>query len=254
MLASEAAQKLPDDGGMNEGQDNRSQNGITFVAGVEGGATSTVAVVAAVDSSTGEVLEFLGSASSGPSNPWLLKGGVAEVATIIGGLFSQITRGRHILDVVVMALSGFGRSDDAEELESIFQRNKIVKVCSVLPDAVGGLFAVKAWMQQSQNAERMACFAPQRLNDRFDRKGYCADAETAVLICGTGSVAFSYRGETCVGRAGGRGHLLGDFGSAFWIGREALSFVLLQEDGISSFSPSDVSRSADSIEWLRIKW
>jgi glucosamine kinase len=42
-----------------------------------------------------------------------------------------------------------------------------------------------------------------------------------VLICGTGAVAASVDGDRLVRTADGLGWLLGDLGSAFWIGREA---------------------------------
>ena len=79
-----------------------------------------------------------------------------------------------------------------------------------------------------------------RASRRFPR------GETIVLICGTGSAAFAFTEEEETGtesalpqeftplcartRVGGRGHILGDQGSAFWIGREALSRALLAHD------------------------
>jgi N-acetylglucosamine kinase-like BadF-type ATPase len=52
-----------------------------------------------------------------------------------------------------------------------------------------------------------------------------------VLISGTGAMAYGVnaRGEPC--RADGWGHLLGDEGSAYWIGRELLRAVTRAHDG-----------------------
>jgi len=50
-----------------------------------------------------------------------------------------------------------------------------------------------------------------------------------VVIAGTGSVALGWDGERFV-RAGGHGFLLGDEGSAYWIGREAVRAALRWED------------------------
>jgi N-acetylmuramic acid 6-phosphate etherase len=55
-----------------------------------------------------------------------------------------------------------------------------------------------------------------------------------VLVAGTGSIAMSYEklGGTLkrTGRAGGWGHLLGDDGSGYWLGREALRIALGSAD------------------------
>ncbi len=47
------------------------------------------------------------------------------------------------------------------------------------------------------------------------------EGDGAVLIAGTGSVAFAQRGETSA-RVGGLGFLAGDEGSAYWIGMQAV--------------------------------
>lgn len=47
-----------------------------------------------------------------------------------------------------------------------------------------------------------------------------------VLIAGTGSIAYGIDTQGAAGRAGGYGHLLGDEGSGFWIGREAVRTAL----------------------------
>ena len=52
-----------------------------------------------------------------------------------------------------------------------------------------------------------------------------------VVIAGTGSMAFGRDGERCA-RAGGHGFVLGDEGSAYWIGRAAASAALRWEDQV----------------------
>jgi N-acetylglucosamine kinase-like BadF-type ATPase len=56
------------------------------------------------------------------------------------------------------------------------------------------------------------------------------DAAGIVIIAGTGSIAYgrNQRGE--VARAGGWGHMIGDEGSGYWIGRAAIRAVLRQAD------------------------
>ncbi|MBV8197851.1 MAG: hypothetical protein JO263_06935 [Candidatus Eremiobacteraeota bacterium] len=52
-----------------------------------------------------------------------------------------------------------------------------------------------------------------------------------VLIAGTGSIALAVDGEGRVHRAGGLGHLVGDEGSAVWIGLEAIRLLGRVYDG-----------------------
>jgi N-acetylglucosamine kinase-like BadF-type ATPase len=79
------------------------------------------------------------------------------------------------------------------------------------------------------------------------------DAPGIVIIAGTGSIAYgrNQRGE--VARAGGWGHMIGDEGSGYWIGREALAAVMRAADGrgpatglsadvLAHFDIADVSR------------
>ncbi len=51
-----------------------------------------------------------------------------------------------------------------------------------------------------------------------------------VLIAGTGSIAYGRDDHGHAARAGGWGHVLGDEGSGFWLGRQALRAVLRAAD------------------------
>jgi N-acetylglucosamine kinase-like BadF-type ATPase len=53
----------------------------------------------------------------------------------------------------------------------------------------------------------------------------------AVLIAGTGSIAAWISDETVVHRVDGHGWLVGDDGSGFWLGRQAVRAVLAELDG-----------------------
>ncbi len=59
----------------------------------------------------------------------------------------------------------------------------------------------------------------------------------SVLLAGTGAVAAEVRGREPVAIHGGYGWLLGDDGSAFWIGRQAVRAVLPALDGRAPASP-----------------
>jgi N-acetylglucosamine kinase-like BadF-type ATPase len=63
------------------------------------------------------------------------------------------------------------------------------------------------------------------------RAGAFLGAPGVVVIAGTGSMASGWNGESSA-RAGGHGFLLGDEGSAYWIGRAAVRAALRWEDGM----------------------
>ncbi|HET7303864.1 MAG TPA: BadF/BadG/BcrA/BcrD ATPase family protein [Segeticoccus sp.] len=60
--------------------------------------------------------------------------------------------------------------------------------------------------------------------------GATARPDGTVLIAGTGAVAGAIRGHTAVRMADGHGWLLGDAGSGFWLGREAVGATLRELD------------------------
>jgi glucosamine kinase len=92
----------------------------------------------------------------------------------------------------------------------------------------------------------------QELSALLTRRTGCAvhvtrDAETAragaflgapgvVVIAGTGSAAFGWNGVNSV-QVGGHGFLLGDEGSAYWIGRAAVRSALRWEDQMGGSEP-----------------
>ena len=57
------------------------------------------------------------------------------------------------------------------------------------------------------------------------------DAPGIVIIAGTGSNAYGRNAAGEAARAGGWGHMIGDEGSGYWIGREALTAVMRAADG-----------------------
>ena len=63
------------------------------------------------------------------------------------------------------------------------------------------------------------------------RAGAFLGAPGVVVIAGTGSMASGWNGRSSA-RAGGHGFLLGDEGSAYWIGRAAVRAALRWEDGM----------------------
>src|SRR5690349_6640816 len=68
------------------------------------------------------------------------------------------------------------------------------------------------------------------------RAGAFVGAPGVVVIAGTGSMASGWNGKSSA-RAGGHGFLLGDEGSAYWIGRAAARAALRWEDQLGGSEP-----------------
>jgi glucosamine kinase len=79
------------------------------------------------------------------------------------------------------------------------------------------------------------------------------DAPGIVIIAGTGSIVYGRNAAGESARAGGWGHMVGDEGSGYWIGREAVAAVMRAADGrgprtrltdeiLAHFNVADVSR------------
>ncbi|MFF6017745.1 N-acetylglucosamine kinase [Lysinibacillus fusiformis] len=60
--------------------------------------------------------------------------------------------------------------------------------------------------------------------------GVTAGQAGALLIAGTGAIAYAYDGQQIV-RAGGWGHRAGDEGSGYWLGQEVVRAIFKMEDG-----------------------
>jgi N-acetylglucosamine kinase-like BadF-type ATPase len=61
--------------------------------------------------------------------------------------------------------------------------------------------------------------------------GALPDGEGIAVVAGTGSIALARAYDGRQARAGGHGYLLGDEGSAFWLGREAVRAALAAAEG-----------------------
>ncbi|MFI6307820.1 N-acetylglucosamine kinase [Amycolatopsis thailandensis] len=165
---------------------------MTHVIGVDAGGTSTRAI--AVDAS-GVVL---GAGRAGGANP--NSHPPAEAAARIA---SAITEALGGLDpaataACVVGMAGVSKLSDpaiAEIFETTWKNVGISPVRTV-PD--------------SEVAYASATSAP----------------DGSVLVAGTGSIAGRVRGRRVVSTAGGYGWLLGDEGSAYWLGREAVRSTL----------------------------
>ncbi|MCA9241843.1 MAG: hypothetical protein KDA37_16650 [Planctomycetales bacterium] len=167
-----------------------------LILGVDSGGTKTLALLAAV--SHGKPACILGVGRAGPGNPAI--GGVAAAAQAV----EQAAR---------------------RAIENAGQVGSPVRA-AVVAQAGAANAAIRAQAQQC--VERMG-FA-DRVQVVPDYSAVIAAIPTpgprAAVIAGTGSVAFFVNATGVVTSSGGWGHLLGDEGSGFAIGRRVLREAL----------------------------
>lgn len=157
--------------------------------GADVGGTSTRVAVARTDG------QVVGLATGGPGNP----NGVgvdASAAEIRRTVEAALTGVEGTVSAVVFGLAGEGRVRG----DSDFLRAAVPDSVPVLPRLVSDLV--------------VAFCAATPVSD-----GY-------VVVSGTGSVAGRVEGDTLAGRRDGWGWMLGDTGSGFWLGREAVRVTL----------------------------
>ncbi|SFP49807.1 BadF-type ATPase [Amycolatopsis arida] len=166
---------------------------MAHVVGVDAGGTSTRAVAVADDGTV------LGRGRSGAGNPNSVP--PAEAAA-------------HAAEAIGRALDGLDPAATRACVQGMAGASKLTD-----PE-VAALFE-RAWA-----GLRMGC--PVRVVG--DAEAAFASATSApdgtVVVAGTGSIAGRIRKRRMVATIGGYGWLLGDEGSAFWLGREAVRAAL----------------------------
>jgi glucosamine kinase len=165
--------------------------------GVDGGGTKTVARVASIEADGR--LCVVGSGHAGGSNPLSVGWDAAEHA-----IASAVAEARHGLrespQGAVLAIAGCGTPDARERVQAWAMLADLADTVQVVPDTAPVL------------AE-----AP-------------LGSAAIGLIAGTGSVALARRRDGGTTTLGGWGYLLGDEGSAYAIGRDALRQVAAEVD------------------------
>jgi glucosamine kinase len=169
----------------------------TLVVGVDAGGTSTRCVVAAIDGTV------VGRGRAGGANKNSSGGRLAEtLGAALGPALSTV-------DADAVALGVLGAAGAAGRGGPVFRAA-----------------ATEAWARAGLGGEILTV---TDLEVAF-AAGTAAPAGT-LLIAGTGAVAVRFAGGVPVRRADGYGWLLGDEGSAVWIGVHALRAVLAALDG-----------------------
>ena len=173
-----------------------------YVIGIDGGATKTAAVVCDLKKS------ILAEAHTGGSNA--LNIGFVPAAQTILDLIEEC---RRTLDCtisrfgsIVAGLAGMGREADRLDMESLLKK----------------LAAERGWHLTDVSVESDA---------RITLEGAFGGKPGIVIIAGTGSLVVAKDAKGAMHRAGGWGRIIGDDGSAYDIGREALRAVTHAIDG-----------------------
>jgi N-acetylglucosamine kinase-like BadF-type ATPase len=169
-----------------------------LLLGIDAGGSVVEAVVAGTDGST------LGVGRAGGANPVALPLDVVagHLCTAVTGALGDADPARITSAVLgVPGVSRFSRDDGAQALRSAWERCGLLCEVRVVPDPVVAFAA-------GTTAER-----------------------GAVLVGGTGTIAALIADGEMIRRIDGHGWLVGDDGSGFWLGRQAVRAVLAELDG-----------------------
>jgi len=163
------------------------------VIGIDAGGTKTVCQLA---DDTGRVLSEV---RGGGAN--LQAVGELEVEKVLHHVMEEAIGDRGVTpSAICLGIAGVDRPDDFAAVRGIMRRIGYKARVLIVNDA---LVALEAGAPGSPGV---------------------------VIISGTGSIAYGRNQANEAARAGGWGHVLGDEGSGYWIGRAALRAVLRESD------------------------
>ena len=165
-----------------------------YVLGIDAGGTKTMCLLA---DTSGRIV---GEGRAGGAN--LQAHGELEVEKVLHAVIEAAVGERAILPkAVCLGVAGVDRPEDHRIVSDILRRLGYRANVLVVNDAYVALVAG------------------------------CGDEPGVVLISGTGSIAYGVNEAGFAARAGGWGSVLGDEGSGYWIGRQALTAVVRESDG-----------------------
>ena len=166
---------------------------MRYVLGIDAGGTKTVCHLA--DENGTLVAESRGGGAN------LQAAGELQVEKVLHDVMEAAIGERDIVPAAIcLGIAGVDRADDSAVVRGIMRRIGFKARTLVVNDALVALEA---------GAPGVA---------------------GVVIISGTGSIAYGRNDRNQGARAGGWGHVLGDEGSGYWIGRAALRAVLREAD------------------------
>jgi N-acetylglucosamine kinase-like BadF-type ATPase len=164
------------------------------VLGIDAGGTKTVCFLA---DDAGRVI----AEGRGPGANFHTSGEL-DLESVLRQVIDEAIGDRAIVPAAVaLGIAGVDREDEAREVRDIIRRIGYTSPVVVVNDALIALAAG------------------------------AGGKPGIVIIAGTGSIAYGVNERRDAARSGGWGHIIGDEGSGYWIGREALSAVVRALDG-----------------------
>jgi N-acetylglucosamine kinase-like BadF-type ATPase len=163
------------------------------VLGIDVGGTKTVCLLASEDGT------ILAEAREAGANLQ----GVGELALekVLHSVMETALAGQRVMpSAICLGIAGVDRDEDQDVVRGIMDRIGYKATILIVNDA---LIALQAGI---------------------------GDAPGIVVVSGTGSIAYGRNARGEAARAGGWGHVLGDEGSGYWIGRLALRAVARHAD------------------------
>lgn len=188
----------------------------SYVIGIDAGGTKTICLLA------DEHGRIAGEGRGGGAN--LHAAGELGVEKVLHAVMEAAIGDRPIVPAAIcLGIAGVDREDEMQTVRAIMRRIGYKSRTLVVNDALIALVAG------------------------------AGDAPAIVIIAGTGSIVYGRNAAGEAARAGGWGHMIGDEGSGYWIGREALSAVMRAGDGrgpateladhiLAHFEVTDMSR------------
>src|ERR1019366_3698153 len=167
---------------------------MQHVLGIDAGGTKTVCLLA------DEHGNILSEGRGGGAN--LHTSGEFEVEKVLHEVMEAAIGDREMTPAAVcLGIAGVDRDDEARTVRAIMRRIGYKSRIVVVNDALVALVAG------------------------------AGNAPGIVIIAGTGSIVYGRNARFEEGRPGGWGHIIGDEGSGYWIGREALAAIMRAADG-----------------------
>jgi len=164
------------------------------VIGIDAGGTKTVAFLA--DEAGEIVAEGRGPGANLPVS------GELEVEKVLHGVMEAALGERSVVPAAIcLGIAGVDREDQLRTVQALMRRISRTSRVLVVNDALIALVAG------------------------------ARDSPGIVVISGTGSIVYGKNARNEAARAGGWGPVIGDEGSGFWMGREALAAVMRAADG-----------------------
>lgn len=168
-----------------------------IILAVDGGATKTAVIL--YSSIRGKLFSTVGAGSNYQAI------GAKKVEEELSKLLAEVAELGYPIDAAVFAIAGIDTLTDKNIVNQIVENSIATSSLSIQTYVVEN--DVEATML-----------------------GLCQNKPGALLISGTGAIAYSYNGED-IFRAGGWGHRVGDEGSGYWIGQTIAQAIFKSSDG-----------------------